>query len=253
MAKENLLIRQLVATQLLQNRKGHLNISNHVLNSDVTRLQLNQNLTEIPDSPEFKLPSKDFKIQNKSQSLTKTPLLYDRMSYSMDLHPLIKESEIESDQNKEQSIVTPKIKGKPQSTVHRGTHYEYSVMNYFHRLNQDETGVRFSLQCCGGKSDGGVDIWGQLQTADNSKQYRVVVQCKNISRKMSVSTVREFENVLTRLHSDQTEIQNFVLSRNRKKSLLSGVGTNLGWWEFSLVRRISLRPRSSSLRILQCR
>lgn len=73
-----------------------------------------------------------------------------------------------------------------KSTTYVGTHYEYTVQSSLERLGM-------SLKRIGGKSDYGIDILGSWSLPSASQPLKVLVQCKNIARKIDPAQARELE------------------------------------------------------------
>lgn len=73
-----------------------------------------------------------------------------------------------------------------KSTTYVGTHYEYTVQSALERLGM-------TLKRIGGKSDCGVDILGTWSLPSTAQPLKVLVQCKNIARKIDPSQARELE------------------------------------------------------------
>ncbi|KUJ16825.1 uncharacterized protein LY89DRAFT_65417 [Mollisia scopiformis] len=73
-----------------------------------------------------------------------------------------------------------------KSTTYVGTHYEYTVQSALERLGM-------SLKRIGGKSDCGIDVLGSWSLPSAPQPLKVLVQCKNIARKIDPSQARELE------------------------------------------------------------
>ncbi|KAE8444513.1 hypothetical protein EG329_000497 [Mollisiaceae sp. DMI_Dod_QoI] len=73
-----------------------------------------------------------------------------------------------------------------KSTTYVGTHYEYTVQSALERLGM-------SLKRIGGKSDCGIDILGLWPLPSAPQPLKVLVQCKNLARKIDPSQARELE------------------------------------------------------------
>ena len=74
----------------------------------------------------------------------------------------------------------------PHSTVHVGTHYEYTVLAALERLG-------ISLQRTGGASDYGIDLLGTWPLPSVVQPLKVLVQCKATARSINPAQARELE------------------------------------------------------------
>ncbi|KAJ6139008.1 hypothetical protein N7471_005494 [Penicillium samsonianum] len=74
------------------------------------------------------------------------------------------------------------------STVHVGTHYEYTVLKTLRRY-------ALSLDRIGGRDDAGIDLVGtwHLPGRERERALRVLVQCKSLKTKLGPNVVRELE------------------------------------------------------------
>ncbi|CAI7667490.1 unnamed protein product [Penicillium palitans] len=74
------------------------------------------------------------------------------------------------------------------STVHVGTHYEYTVLQTLRRY-------ALSLDRIGGRDDAGIDLVGtwHLPERERERALRVLVQCKSLKTKLGPNVVRELE------------------------------------------------------------
>ncbi|KAJ6188281.1 Endonuclease TnsA N-terminal/resolvase Hjc/tRNA endonuclease C-terminal [Penicillium mononematosum] len=74
------------------------------------------------------------------------------------------------------------------STVHVGTHYEYTVLQILRRY-------ALSLDRIGGRDDAGIDLVGtwHLPERERERALRVLVQCKSLKTKLGPNVVRELE------------------------------------------------------------
>ncbi|EKV06381.1 Endonuclease TnsA, N-terminal/resolvase Hjc/tRNA endonuclease, C-terminal [Penicillium digitatum] len=74
------------------------------------------------------------------------------------------------------------------STVHVGTHYEYTVLQTLRRY-------ALSLNRIGGRDDAGIDLVGtwHLPERERERALRVLVQCKSLKTKLGPNVVRELE------------------------------------------------------------
>jgi hypothetical protein len=74
------------------------------------------------------------------------------------------------------------------STVHVGTHYEYTVLQTLRRY-------ALSLNRIGGRDDAGIDLVGtwHLPERERERALRVLVQCKSLKAKVGPNIVRELE------------------------------------------------------------
>ncbi|TAQ91082.1 hypothetical protein B7494_g655 [Chlorociboria aeruginascens] len=79
-----------------------------------------------------------------------------------------------------------RIEMDQESTVYRGTHYEYTVQIALKRLG-------IFLQHTGGKSDSGIDLLGTWSLPNNPQPLKVFVQCKALAEKVKPSVARELE------------------------------------------------------------
>ncbi|KAJ5773380.1 hypothetical protein N7457_008276 [Penicillium paradoxum] len=75
-----------------------------------------------------------------------------------------------------------------KSTVHVGTHYEYTVLETLRRF-------ALSLDRIGGRDDAGIDLVGtwHLPERERERALRVLVQCKSLKAKVGPNIVRELE------------------------------------------------------------
>jgi hypothetical protein len=73
-----------------------------------------------------------------------------------------------------------------KSTTYAGTHYEYTVQAALERLGM-------TLKRIGGKDDCGIDILGSWSLPSALQPLKVLVQCKNIAKKVDPSQARELE------------------------------------------------------------
>ncbi len=78
-----------------------------------------------------------------------------------------------------------------KSTTYVGTRYEYTVQAALERLGM-------SLKRIGGKSDYGIDILGLWSLPSAPQPLKVLVQCKNLARKIDPSQARELEGAVCR-------------------------------------------------------
>ncbi|SMR62766.1 unnamed protein product [Zymoseptoria tritici ST99CH_1A5] len=76
------------------------------------------------------------------------------------------------------------IDSKTGTTVYRGTHYEYTVIEFLRTYN-------FTLRRTGRSNDLGIDLLGQWQLPSDPQELRVLVQCK--ASKPRPAMVRELE------------------------------------------------------------
>ncbi|GAO45922.1 hypothetical protein SAICODRAFT_90186 [Saitoella complicata NRRL Y-17804] len=76
-----------------------------------------------------------------------------------------------------------------ETTVYRGTLYEYTVQTVLRRLN-------FLLRRCGGADDRGIDLRGSWYLQNDADPLRVIVQCKSLNRKIGPNLVREMEGAI---------------------------------------------------------
>lgn len=74
------------------------------------------------------------------------------------------------------------------STVHVGTHYEYTVLQALRRY-------ALSLHRIGGRDDAGIDLVGtwHLPERERERALRTIVQCKSLKAKIGPNVVRELE------------------------------------------------------------
>ncbi|OQE47073.1 hypothetical protein PENCOP_c001G00440 [Penicillium coprophilum] len=74
------------------------------------------------------------------------------------------------------------------SSVHVGTHYEYTVLRTLRRY-------ALSLNRIGGRDDAGIDLVGtwHLPERERERALRVLVQCKSLKAKVGPNVVRELE------------------------------------------------------------
>ncbi|CAG8892318.1 unnamed protein product [Penicillium egyptiacum] len=74
------------------------------------------------------------------------------------------------------------------STVHVGTHYEYTVLQTLRRY-------ALSLSRIGGRDDAGIDLVGtwHLPERERERALPVLVQCKSLKTKLGPNVVRELE------------------------------------------------------------
>ncbi|KXG48351.1 Protein of unknown function DUF2034 [Penicillium griseofulvum] len=74
------------------------------------------------------------------------------------------------------------------SSVHVGTHYEYTVLRTLRRY-------ALSLDRIGGRDDAGIDLVGtwHLPERERERALRVLVQCKSLKVKVGPNVVRELE------------------------------------------------------------
>ncbi|KAJ5796074.1 uncharacterized protein N7518_004614 [Penicillium psychrosexuale] len=74
------------------------------------------------------------------------------------------------------------------SSVHVGTHYEYTVLKTLRRY-------ALSLDRIGGRDDAGIDLVGtwHLPERERERALRVLVQCKSLKAKVGPNVVRELE------------------------------------------------------------
>ena len=81
------------------------------------------------------------------------------------------------------------------STVHVGTHYEYTVLQTLRRY-------ALSLDRIGGRDDAGIDLVGtwHLPERERERALRVLVQCKSLKTKLGPNVVRELEGTLSLIH-----------------------------------------------------
>jgi hypothetical protein len=74
------------------------------------------------------------------------------------------------------------------STVHVGTHYEYTVLQTLRHY-------ALSLNRIGGRDDAGIDLVGTWHLPEREREHalRVLVQCKSLKAKVGPNIVRELE------------------------------------------------------------
>ncbi|KAJ5129759.1 uncharacterized protein N7515_005798 [Penicillium bovifimosum] len=89
------------------------------------------------------------------------------------------------------------------STVHVGTHYEYTVLQTLRRY-------ALNLNRIGGRDDAGIDLVGtwHLPERERERALRVLVQCKSLKAKLGPNIVRELEGTFNQApvgwRTDQT-------------------------------------------------
>jgi hypothetical protein len=89
------------------------------------------------------------------------------------------------------------------STVHVGTHYEYTVLQTLRRY-------ALNLDRIGGRDDAGIDLVGtwHLPERERERALRVLVQCKSLKAKLGPNIVRELEGTFNQApvgwRTDQT-------------------------------------------------
>jgi hypothetical protein len=76
------------------------------------------------------------------------------------------------------------INSNPDTAVYRGTHYEYTVIEFLKTYN-------FALQRTGRSNDLGIDLLGHWHLPKDPQELRVLVQCK--ASKPRPSMIRELE------------------------------------------------------------
>ncbi|PTD01651.1 hypothetical protein FCULG_00009942 [Fusarium culmorum] len=81
------------------------------------------------------------------------------------------------------------------STVYRGTHYEYTVADTLSQYG-------FLLKRVGGHSDRGLDLLGIWTLPSTSQTSKVIIQCKAGARSLSPMYIRELKGALAKeMHS----------------------------------------------------
>jgi hypothetical protein len=78
----------------------------------------------------------------------------------------------------------------PTSTVHVGTHYEYTVASALRSLG-------FSLTRTGRTSDFGIDLLGHWEVPSAQAPTRVLLQCKASNKALTPANVRELEGAFS--------------------------------------------------------